>query len=245
MATTSPEPGLQTTRPTGGIQSVDTSDIKPADRPSEPAEYGISFGPFRLLPTQRLLLEGDKQLRIGSRALDLLVALVERPGELVSKPELIAKVRPHTFVDESNLKAHILALRRALAYGEGGNRYVATVPRRGYCFVAPVAQSAGSRRAITQHSGSEPFSNIKFTPRQPADRLRDAGPVQAMPPELSPRQLFSVGSTDFSEVFTPYSGLTSRHSLAYVERGPGNNRTPSSTRVSLTGGQANGDDRFF
>ena len=105
METTSPEPGLQTTRPTDGIQSVDTSDIKPADRPSDPAEYAISFGPFRLLATRRLLLDGDKQLRIGSRALDLLVALVERPGELVSKPELIAKVRPHTFVDESNLKA--------------------------------------------------------------------------------------------------------------------------------------------
>jgi DNA-binding winged helix-turn-helix (wHTH) protein len=98
----------------------------------------ISFGPFCLLPMQRLLLEGDKSLRLGSRALDILITLVDRPGELVSKEELMARVWPNTFVDPANLTVHVAALRRALGDGRGGNRYLINVPGRGYCFVGPV-----------------------------------------------------------------------------------------------------------
>ena len=64
----------------------------------------ISFGRFRVLPQQRLLLEGDKQVHLGSRALEILNALVERPGEVVGKDELTARVWPGTIVEESNLK---------------------------------------------------------------------------------------------------------------------------------------------
>src|SRR5579862_1622828 len=98
----------------------------------------ISFGPFRLLSAQRLLLEGDKPVRLGSRAFDILIALVERAGEVVSKEALISRVWPTTFVEEANLKIQVSALRRALGDGQGGNRYVVTVPGRGYNFVAPV-----------------------------------------------------------------------------------------------------------
>jgi DNA-binding winged helix-turn-helix (wHTH) protein len=73
----------------------------------------MSFGPFHVLPIQRLLLEGDLLPRLGSRALDLLVALVERAGELVSKGELMARVWPDTLVEESNLRVQVAALRRA------------------------------------------------------------------------------------------------------------------------------------
>ena len=55
------------------------------------SERGISFGPFRLVPIQRLLFEDDNPVRVGSRALDILTALVERPGELVGKHELMAR----------------------------------------------------------------------------------------------------------------------------------------------------------
>ncbi len=65
-----------------------------ADRISGSAASAISFGPFRLLSAQRLLLEGDRPVRLGSRALDILIALAERPGELVSKRELMAAVWP-------------------------------------------------------------------------------------------------------------------------------------------------------
>ena len=97
-------------------------DMRVDDHASDPIEHEISFGPFRLLPGRRLLLECDKPVHIGNRALDLLIALTERHGELVSKPELIAKVWRHTFVDEGNLKVQVAALRRALADGRAGIR---------------------------------------------------------------------------------------------------------------------------
>src|SRR3989442_13089040 len=99
----------------------------------------ISFGPFRLLAGQRLLLEGDRPVRLGSRAFDILAALVERAGEVVGKEELIARAWPQTFVEEANLKIQVSALRRALADGQGGHRLIATVPGRGNNFVAPVS----------------------------------------------------------------------------------------------------------
>src|SRR3954467_12826878 len=99
--------------------------------------HTASFGPFRLLPGQRLLLEGDKPVRLGSRAFDILAALIERSGEVVGKEELIARAWPQTFVEESNLKIQVSALRRALGDGQGGNRHIVTVPGRGYNFVAP------------------------------------------------------------------------------------------------------------
>src|SRR5262249_14685086 len=112
---------------------------KISDQTAPVADRTIGFGPFRLLPEQRLLREGEKPLRLGSRALDILIALVERPGELITKEELVAKVWPNTIVEEGNLRVHMAALRKALGEGQRGKRYVATVPGRGYRFVAPIS----------------------------------------------------------------------------------------------------------
>src|SRR4051794_31898539 len=101
-------------------------------------EKTISFGPFRLIPAQRLLLEGDQPVRLGSRAFDILATLVERPGEVIGKDELKSRIWPKTFVEDANLKIQVSALRRALGDGQGGRRYIATIPGRGYNFVAPV-----------------------------------------------------------------------------------------------------------
>src|ERR1700726_2684403 len=101
--------------------------------------HAISFGSFRLLPSQRLLLEGDQPVRLGSRAFDILAVLADNAGRVVPKEELIARVWPKVFVEESNLKIQVSALRRALGDGQGGRRYIATIPGRGYNFVAPVS----------------------------------------------------------------------------------------------------------
>src|SRR5256714_6136757 len=98
----------------------------------------ISFGPYRLLPTQRLQLEGDQPVRLGSRASDILATLLERASEVVGKEELIARAWLKPFVEDANLKIQISALRRALGDGQGGNRYITTITGRGYNFVAPV-----------------------------------------------------------------------------------------------------------
>src|SRR6266478_3119749 len=119
----------------------------------------ISFGPFRLLAAQRLLLEGDNPVRLGSRAFDILAALVERAGEVVSKKELIARVWPKTFVEDANLKIQVSALRRALGDGQGGHRYVLTVPGRGYNFVAPI--SLGEPPQVPP-SAPPPVHNLPF-----------------------------------------------------------------------------------
>ena len=68
----------------------------------------------------------------------ILIVLLERPGELVTTQELMARVWPNLFVELANLTVHISASRRALRDGRDGNRFIINIPGRGYCFVAPV-----------------------------------------------------------------------------------------------------------
>src|ERR1700722_2758080 len=105
------------------------TDVNPASYPMD--GQAISFGPFRLLAAQRLLLEGDQPVRLGSRAFDVLATLLERPGEVIGKDGLISRTWPKTFVEDANLKIQVSALRRALGDGQGGRRYIATIPGRG------------------------------------------------------------------------------------------------------------------
>ena len=133
-------------------------------------EQAFSFGPFHLIPAQRLLFEGQRPLRLGSRAMDILIALVERPGELISKKELMERVWPSTVVVEANLAVHVAALRRALGDGQNGNRYVVNVPGRGYCFVAevnfPVRHNPAAHSAMTgEHVHKLPVSVTRFIGR--------------------------------------------------------------------------------
>ena len=104
----------------------------PANSTVDPTATWIVFGPFRLSPMQRLLIEAGTPIHLGSRALDMLVALLERPGELVSKEELMAKVWQNTCVVPTNIAVHILALRRALGDGLRGSRCVVNISGRGY-----------------------------------------------------------------------------------------------------------------
>jgi predicted ATPase/DNA-binding winged helix-turn-helix (wHTH) protein len=98
----------------------------------------LSFGTYRFVPSRQQLFDGDEPLRIGSRALGLLQALVENAGEIVTKDKLIESVWPGIWVDEANLRANISALRKVLGDGREGRRYVQNVPGRGYRFVEPV-----------------------------------------------------------------------------------------------------------
>ena len=140
LAQFDPESGLDLGR------AVQTSD---ADKPFSEKQAGsagaapakVSFGPFCLLPTQFLLREGDMPVPLGSRALELLIALIERRGELLSKKDLMARVWPNLFVDPSNLTVHMSALRRALRDGHDGNRFIINIKGRGYRFVASVELS--------------------------------------------------------------------------------------------------------
>jgi predicted ATPase/DNA-binding winged helix-turn-helix (wHTH) protein len=101
----------------------------------------MSFGPFRLVMSERLLTKEGAPVELGARALDTLIALVSRPNEVVSKRDLLGRVWPDVTVEEGSLRFHIASLRRALGDGQGGARYIATMAGRGYCFVAPITTS--------------------------------------------------------------------------------------------------------
>jgi DNA-binding winged helix-turn-helix (wHTH) protein len=116
----------------------------------------VSFGPFRLLPTQFLVLEGDKSVPLGSRALEILIALIERAGELVSKQELTDRVWPNVFVGPANLTVHISALRRALRDGRDGNRFIINIPGRGYKFVGTIGASRQQKATLAIVSRGAP-----------------------------------------------------------------------------------------
>jgi predicted ATPase/DNA-binding winged helix-turn-helix (wHTH) protein len=110
-------------------------------KPAEQARDVVSFGPFRLVASERLLTKDGVPVEVGARTLDALIALVSRPNEVVSKGDLLARVWPDVTVEESSLRFHIAALRKALGDGKDGARYITTAAGRGYCFVAPVARS--------------------------------------------------------------------------------------------------------
>src|SRR5580700_7944970 len=112
------------------------------------------FGSFRLIPAQRMLLDDGKPLRLGSRALDILIALVEHPGKTLPKEQLIARTWPDTVVDEGALRVHVAALRKALGDGRAGRRYVANNPGRGYTFVAPVTREHQHSAPVTLDGGT-------------------------------------------------------------------------------------------
>src|SRR5882757_2347450 len=115
---------------------------------SGPAAYGkLKFGPFELSIGERLLRREGVVLHLGSRALDILNYLAERPGELIAKQELIDHVWSDVIVEEGSLRVHVAAIRKALGDGQFGNRYIANIKGRGYSFVGIVVPLAGSTKS--------------------------------------------------------------------------------------------------
>ncbi|QOG18749.1 MULTISPECIES: ATP-binding protein [Bradyrhizobium] len=109
-------------------------------------DSAIAFGPFRLFAKSRLLEKDGAPLHLGGRALDILIFLAERAGEVVDKRELIKRVWADVNVDEGSLRFHITTLRKALGDAGEGSRYVVNVPGRGYCFAAPLQRSETPER---------------------------------------------------------------------------------------------------
>jgi predicted ATPase/DNA-binding winged helix-turn-helix (wHTH) protein len=124
------------------------------------APDGSSFGPFHLVASERLLTREGAPLALGSRALDILIALIATPNEIVSKKDLMARVWPDVVVEEGSLRFHIASLRKALGEGKHGARYIATLPGRGYCFVAPVSRADRPRDDASAVIDSFPHANL-------------------------------------------------------------------------------------
>ena len=133
-----PAQGAHSTIPLGAHAVIEPDGAR------SPQSATLSFGPFRLYPTARAFEKNGVPLALGNRALDILMVLVERPGEVVSHRELIARVWRGLVVDPSNLRVHMTGLRKALGDRDGRDRYIASVTGQGYCFVAPVRREVDS-----------------------------------------------------------------------------------------------------
>lgn len=125
----------------------------PVERSGSPITPKLLFGPFELNVAERSLRKAEEVVPLGGRAFDILLALVDRAGEVVTKGELIAKAWPDVTVEEGSLRVHLSALRKALADGQFGNKYISNVQGRGYCFVAPVARQTEKRDSAPTSAG--------------------------------------------------------------------------------------------
>ncbi len=148
----------------------------------------FAFGPFEIMPERKLLLKNGAPVKVGCRAYAVLLALVERHGEVVSKNELLALGWPEVAVDERNLKVHIAALRTILRDTRAPSRYIATVTGRGYRFVAGVECISDPRR--TSRDG-----HLERANNLPATRKRIFGrteTIEYLRNELCDSRLISI-----------------------------------------------------
>ncbi|SHG57288.1 ATP-binding protein [Bradyrhizobium erythrophlei] len=132
-------------------------------------QRNLQFGPFELSSRERVLRREGVVLPLGSRALDLLIYLAERPGEVIAKQELIDHVWSDVTVEEGSIRVHVAAIRKALADGQFGNRYIANIKGRGYSFVGTVVPLGGgteSRNARFRHQGRLPVRPIMMIGRE-------------------------------------------------------------------------------
>ena len=125
-----------------------------------------------------MLRRHGQPVPLTPKAVDVLLALVERPGRLIIKEELVQRVWPDTFVEESNLAYNIFTLRKALGDTADNPEYVETIPKRGYRFKAPVRRlndepgwSGGDKEGA--EPGSRPPAILAF-PEQPTHRFEGA-----------------------------------------------------------------------
>jgi predicted ATPase/DNA-binding winged helix-turn-helix (wHTH) protein len=141
----------------------------------------LRFGPFELSIGERVLWRDGQVLPLGDRALDILIYLADRPGEVIAKQELIDHVWSDVTVEEGSLRVHVAAIRKALGDGQFGNRYIANIKGRGYSFVGTVVPLTGnteSRNDKFRQQGRLPVRPIMMIGRETvvskvSDKLRD------------------------------------------------------------------------
>ncbi|WP_258166714.1 winged helix-turn-helix domain-containing protein [Pseudomonas poae] len=154
----------------------------------DPVVLHFAFGPFRVEPGKRLLTRDDAVVDIGGRALDLLIALLERPGRVVSKRELISLVWPDIVVEEGSLRFHMTGLRRILGDGEDGARYINTQTGVGYAFVAPLERTPAALPAPQKIK-----RNVGGLPSRPSLIGRDVDVALVLDRLLQPKLFTIVG----------------------------------------------------
>ena len=130
------------------------------------------FGPFSIDSEARVLFRNGERVPLPPKAADLLLALVEREGQIVTKDELLKQVWPDTFVEEGNLARHISLLRKILGETADGASYVETAPKRGYRFLRRAVECGDATVLIAEeHTREHIVIDQVDTPRAPARRF--------------------------------------------------------------------------
>ena len=151
------------------------------------------FDRFQVDAGKRLLFENGEIVALTPKAFDTLLALVESQGNVVSKEELMQIVWPNQFLEENNLAQNIHAIRRALGEGSGKAKYVETIPKRGYRFVAQIKASTLAERQM--EVGADEVSSLSFAD---AAISRKGLAVQraVAPAPLNPKTQYVVSTGD-------------------------------------------------
>src|SRR5882724_3316498 len=127
----------------------------------EQPRHFYEFGRFRVITGDRLLVRDQEIVQLTPKVFDILLALVENSGQVISKDSLMKRVWPDSFVEEGNLTQNISLLRKALGEGQNGHQYIETVARRGYRFVAPVHESRDGGPDSTRADAAAPAAVVE------------------------------------------------------------------------------------
>jgi eukaryotic-like serine/threonine-protein kinase len=133
------------------------------------------FGPFRMDPEKQILQRDGELITVTPKAFETLLVLVRRGREVVTKEELLKEIWPDSFVEEANLSQHIFKLRKALGDTVEGERYIVTLPGRGYRFAVPVrtitedgavliAQMRSRAQIVIEEHAPEPVDSLPALP---------------------------------------------------------------------------------
>src|SRR6185503_21245884 len=130
---------------------------------SEQERLAFSFGPFRLDVAERLLLRDGEPITLPPKAFETLLVLVQNSGRLITKRDLMNRLWPDTFVEEANLANNISLLRKVLDDDRQECKYIETVPKSGYRFVATVTEPASltDTRAEVGHDSSTNLRRVR------------------------------------------------------------------------------------
>src|ERR1700733_10507173 len=153
------------------------------------AKVVYEFGPFRMDPDKQVLLRDGQLIAVTPKAFETLLVLVRRGREVVSKEELLKEVWPDSFVEEANLSQHIFKLRKALGDTHEGERYIITLPGRGYRFAVPVRTLTEGGEVLIAQMRSRAQIVIEEHAPEPVDALPALPPSGHAKPK-SPKWLF-------------------------------------------------------
>ena len=186
---------------------------------------GYEFGPYLVLPTERLLLKGGRPVSLTPKVFDTLLVFVQNSGQLLSKDELLTIIWQGSSVEAGNLTQNIFILRKVLGESPHDHSYLVTVPKRGYRFVAKVKRLYGGRAKRVPGGADDPDvdaprSSLAVLPftllkgRGDSDQLGDVGMADTIITKLSKLRQLSVRPT---KAILKYAGA-GRHDLPSLGR---------------------------